>query len=93
MSMFNEIEKMMESANTSIFYRVILLGGKTLYLEGIKSVVSFGETEMQFDLKKCALSIKGNGLKLKYLDKTSCVIVGEIKAVETLWNLNLLAMI
>ena len=83
MSMFNEIEKMMESANTSIFYRVILLGGKSLYLEGIKSVVSFSETEMQFQLKKSLLVVLGSGLKLKYLDKSSCVIVGEIRAVET----------
>ena len=83
MSMMNEIEKLMESANASIFYRIVLLGGKSLYLEGIKSVVSFNDAEMQFQLKKCLVVISGTELKIKYLDKSSCVIVGEIRAVET----------
>lgn len=82
-----EIEKLMNVADGSFNYRVINLGGKTVYLEGIKSVVSLGEAEMIFQLKKQALSICGKNLKVKYLDKTSCVIEGEIFKVELKWNM------
>ncbi len=84
MSMMEEIEKLMGDMGTSSNFRVINLGGKSVYVEGIKSVVSFGENEMQFQLKKCLLKIFGENLKVKYLDKTTCVLEGAIRAVETL---------
>ena len=86
MSMMGEIEKLMGDVGTSANFRVINLGGNSLYVEGIKSVVSFGETEMRFQLKKSLLVVTGENLKVKYLDKTTCVLTGVIKVVETLWN-------
>lgn len=84
MSMMGEIEKLMGDVGTSANFRVINLGGNSLYVEGIKSVVSFGETEMRFQLKKSLLVVTGENLKVKYLDKTTCVLTGVIKVVETL---------
>ena len=84
MSLMSEIEKLMGDVGTSANFRVINLGGNSLYIEGIKSVVSFGETEMKFQLKKKLLVVCGNGLKVKYLDTSTCVITGEIVKVETL---------
>lgn len=86
MSMMDEIEKLMGDVGTSANFRIINLGGNSLYVEGIKSVVSFGETEMRFQLKKCLLIVAGENLKVKYLDKTTCVLSGIIRVVETLWN-------
>ena len=83
MSLKSEIEKMMGEVGTSANYRFVNLGGKSVYIEGIKSVVSFGEYEMQFQLKKCLLVISGTDLKVSYLDNSTCVIIGEIKVVET----------
>ena len=83
MSLMSEIEKLMGEVGTSANFRVINLGGQTVYAEGIKSVVSLGENEMQFQLKKCLLVISGNALKVKYLDSSTCVITGEIRVVET----------
>ena len=83
MSMLEEIEKYMQSANTSICYRLVNLGGNSLYIEGIKSVVSFGEEEMRFQLKRKLLIVGGTMLKIKYLDKSTCVINGEIYSVVT----------
>ena len=82
MSLMCEIEKLMNVANSSISYRVINLGGKTIYVEGIKSVVNLAENEMIFQLKKQAISVCGTNLKIKYLDKTTCVLEGEIFKVE-----------
>lgn len=87
MSMMDEIEKLMGDVGTSSNFRIINLGGNSLYVEGIKSIVSFGETEMRFQLKKSLLVVTGENLKVKYLDKTTCVLIGQIKVVETLWNL------
>ncbi|MBQ9795651.1 MAG: YabP/YqfC family sporulation protein [Clostridia bacterium] len=84
MSMMDEIEKLMGDVGTSANFRIINLGGNSLYVEGIKSVVSFGETEMRFQLKKCLLIVAGENLKVKYLDKTTCVLSGIIRVVETL---------
>ena len=83
MSLMSEIEKLMGEVGTSANFRVINLGGQTVYVEGIKSVVSLGENEMQFQLKKSLLVISGNTLKVKYLDSFTCVITGEIRVVET----------
>lgn len=84
MSMMDEIEKLMSSVGTSASFRVVNLGGKSVYIEGIKSVVSFGENEMQFQLKKNLLVVSGANLKVKYLDVSTCVLEGEIKVVQTL---------
>ena len=84
MSMMDEIEKLMGEIGSSANYRIINLGGNSLYVEGIKSVVFFAEEEMRFQLKKQMLSVKGNQLKIKYLDKSTCVVIGNIIAVEVL---------
>ena len=81
MSLFGEVEKLMNSVDSSFNYRIINLGGKTLYVEGIKHVVSLGETEILLQLKKQLLTITGTNLKVKYLDKTTSVIDGEISSV------------
>ncbi len=83
MSMMKEIEKMMMDTGVSTDYRIINLGGKSVYVEGIKTVVELGAQQIQFQLKKRVLKISGVDLKVKYLDTTTCVIVGEILAVET----------
>ena len=84
MSLMSEIEKLMGEVGASANFRIVNLGGNSLYIEGIKSVVSFGETEMKFQLKKNLLVVCGNGLKVKYLDTSTCIIKGEIVKVETL---------
>ncbi len=82
MSLINEIEKFMTDNLSSVNYRIINLGGKSLYIEGIKSVISFGSNEMQFQLKKGLLKVFGSDMSVKYLDKTTCVIIGSINSVE-----------
>lgn len=86
MSMMQEIEKMMGDVDAFANFRVINIGSKSVYIEGINSVVYLGETEMQFQLKKTLLVVKGENLKVKYLDNSTCVLNGNIKAVETLWK-------
>ena len=83
MSMMAEIEKLMGDVGTSSSFRIINYGGTSLYVEGIKSVVCVGQSEMRFQLKKQLLVVSGNELKVKYLDKSTCVLIGQIKVVST----------
>ena len=80
--MLNEIENFMNSTNTSINYRIVNLGGNVVYIEGIKNVVNFGSNEMQFQLKKGLCLVNGSNLVVKSLDKTTCVVQGQINRVE-----------
>ena len=81
MSFMAEIEKLMNCADCSFRYRVVNLGGKNVYLEGFKSVVSLGENEIAFQIKNNVVVVAGKNLKVKYLDKATCVINGEISGV------------
>ena len=83
MSLMSEIEKLMGEVGASASFRIVNLGGKSIYLEGINSVVSLGDNEMQFQLKKGLIIVCGSELKVKYLDTSTCVITGQIKVVET----------
>lgn len=83
MSFVQEIEKMMNSLGNSLDYRIVNLGGKSVYVEGIKTVDRFGEDEMIFQMKKQQLVINGENLKIKYLDKDTCIVSGNIKQVGT----------
>lgn len=82
MSMMAEIEKLMNGVGGSFNYKVVNLGGKSLYVEGIKSIVELSENSIMFQLKKQVLSVSGVGMKINYLDNSTCVIEGEIKVVE-----------
>ncbi len=81
MGLLEEIDKMLTPSMSSVNYRIINLGGRALYIEGIKSVVSFGIDEMQFQLKKGILKVTGIDLCVKYLDKTTCTLEGNIISV------------
>lgn len=83
MSLIAEIEKLMNTADSSFNFRIINLGGNKVYVEGIKSVVSLSESEIVFQLKKQLLTISGLNLNVGYLDKTTCVITGQISSVVT----------
>lgn len=81
MGMLSEIEKFLNTTSSSMNYRILNVGGTGLYVEGIKSVVSFGEEEMRFQLGRGLLVVSGVNLSVKYLDKSTCVLSGKIISV------------
>ena len=82
MSLIEEIERFMNTNNASLNYRYLNIGGNNLYVEGIKGVINLGTNLMQFQIKNQMIEIQGEGLKIKYLDKTTAIITGKILMVE-----------
>ena len=83
MSLIGEIEKLINEEMSSVDYRIMNIAGKKLYIEGIKYVINLSDQNMEFQLKKITICVKGNFLKIKYLDGSSVCIEGEIKQVVT----------
>lgn len=81
MSMLDELAKLMNMSNVSLDYRIVNLGGKSIYIEGLKSIVGFGTEEIILQMKKCTLLVLGREMSVKYLDKFTCIIDGEIGSV------------
>ena len=74
------LELPMTSAHTG--YKYGNLGGKFLYVQGYKDILSFSETEVILKLKQSELKVKGKNLNIKELNLNSIVIEGKIVLVE-----------
>lgn len=84
MSLIGEIEKLINEELSTVEYRIINIGGKNLYIEGIKNIINLSKNSMEFQLKKRTIIIKGSDLIIKYLDNSTVHIFGEINEVDTL---------
>ena len=63
-------------------FNIVNMSNKLLYVEGQKGVLSIGDDVISFRVKKGAISVFGENLKLRRITKTTLVIVGNIKKVE-----------
>lgn len=84
MNLMNEIDNVLlkEYGITFNEYRFVNVGGKALYIEGHTGINLLGEKEMSFKIKKKMLTIKGDDLVVKYFDKSTAIILGQIVQVE-----------
>ena len=64
-------------------FNLINMSNKLLYVEGQKGVLFVGEDVISFKVKKGAVSVYGENLKLRRITKTTLAIVGNIKKVES----------
>lgn len=64
-------------------YRCVLLGGKSVAIEGIKLVALFTPDSVELLLKKGRLLIKGEGMKLATLSPGYVCISGKILSIST----------
>lgn len=63
-------------------YKYSVFGGNTVVLEGHKGICHYAIDKIVFQVGKQQLSIVGEGLQIRCLDKHFAVIVGKIRAVE-----------
>ena len=64
-------------------FNLINISNKLLYVEGQKGVILISDDVISFKVKKGAICVYGEELKLKRITKTTLVIMGKIKKVES----------
>lgn len=63
-------------------YKYSVYGGNTLVVEGHKGISEYGSKCVSFALPKSVLTVTGDDLRIKYLEKNFAVVVGSIRSVE-----------
>ncbi len=63
-------------------YRLTALGGKCIYIEGVRCVKSFSGSEIILGLKKSCLKITGEGLLLGSFCGGDAAIKGSVRVIE-----------
>ena len=62
-------------------YRYINIGGKMVYVEGQKGIVTLTKEEISFKVHKKICTIKGCDLYIKYYDNSTALVCGSIVSV------------
>lgn len=65
-------------------YKYINVGGKAVYLEGQKGIVTLSKEEISFKVHKKVCTIKGSDLYIKYYDNSTALVCGSIVSVVVL---------
>ncbi len=63
-------------------YKYSVFGGRVAVVEGHNGISSYDCCKVTFKLKGGCISILGNSLKIKTLDKHFAVVVGIVQSVE-----------
>lgn len=63
-------------------FRAVLFGENAVYLENVRSIASYNESEIIVGLKEGGLTILGNGLFIKKYCGGDLVICGKIKSIQ-----------
>lgn len=85
--MFNLINEISDMSGLPIneavgAYKYVNIGGRTVYVQNYKDVLSFNEEEIILKLKDGELKIIGENLNIKDLNLNSIVISGVISLIE-----------
>lgn len=62
-------------------FRLVMIGANALFIEGVKGLIYYTETEIAFALKKGKVIVKGKGLYVKKYCEGDAVVCGEICAI------------
>ena len=65
-------------------YRYTNIGGKMIYLEGQRGIITLTNDEISFKLKNKTFTIKGADLFIKYYDNNTALVYGSIVSVVVL---------
>lgn len=68
----------------SLAFRVVMMGKKCVYIEGIKGIDSYSSELVRLRAGSGFLSVKGKNLTVRELNKGEITLCGEISGVEIL---------
>jgi len=81
MSFIDEIkDKIKLDATTG--YRILILAGKGICVEGHRGIYEISDTVIRFKVKNGSVSVGGEELKIKEISESEIYITGKIKGVE-----------
>ena len=63
-------------------YKFINFGGKKVYVQGFKNLLSFNEENIVLKVENAELTITGKTLKIEELGSSSILVCGEIVSVR-----------
>ena len=78
---FGEIKKELKLSKVDD-YQCVFVGGKALYVEGHKGLVTLSGELVVFKTKNKIISVSGTNLQLKILSKSTLSVLGEIEHIE-----------
>ena len=63
-------------------YRCVLLGGRSVYVEGVKGILGYTAEEVSVQLKKSRLKVCGSKLIIKELNAGVITVNGAIESIS-----------
>ena len=64
-------------------FNIINMSNRLVYVEGQMGVLKISDEVVSFKVKKYAISIFGQHLKIKRINNTTLVVTGEINIIES----------
>ena len=81
-SMFFDELKLKLNLEDVVHFSVTILGRNAVVIEGVKNVVFSNENQLKARVKKCVVSVSGEGLKIKEIGDGNILISGVINGVQ-----------
>jgi len=67
-------------------FRYIVISNRLFYIEGHTGLVTLSDFEIIFSIRKKKCTITGADLKIKQMDKSTAMIVGDVVGVTVVWK-------
>ena len=80
--MFFDELKLKLNLEDVVHFSVPILGRNAVVIEGVKNVVFSNENQLKARVKKCVVSVSGEGLKIKEIGDGNILISGVINGVQ-----------
>ena len=80
--MFFDELKLKLNLEDVVHFSVTILGRNAVVIEGVKNVVFSNENQLKARVKKCAVSVSGERLKIKEIGDGNILISGVIDGVQ-----------
>lgn len=81
MIFFEELKNLKSPFDEVLDYKYYVISNKVIGVSGYKKLINYTTENISLGVKHNVLNIEGKNMKIKELDKSSIVIVGEIYRV------------
>ncbi len=76
------IQDILKTVKTELDYKLTILGGGGIVIEGFKSIIYYSDTHVELRVNKAILNINGTGLAVKEAQRGLLILDGIISSCE-----------